>query len=256
MGGTIWSPVIASSKTEIDFGGGTTTETFLVWNNGTGEIDYTVALIEGSDCFTVTPTTGSSSGLGDKRLHTVAVERARIPAGETRTAILEVAAADGQAVPLYIGLLASNDSILTVTKSLFKAGRSAGQDSFAISGYLNATLDDIASADSILFRLWSPQGLVYEEELPFDFAKVVDGVYSYKRKLPKGAPGGIVEFRFDLNLHSFKMKGRKADLSGLEAPVSMELVIGTYTGRAEANGTALNKGRLLPGAFMLDLAED
>ena len=99
-------------------------------------------------------------------------------------------------------------------------------------------------------------GPIYEEVLPFDLRKLKHGTYYYQRKAPgNGEEGRITELRFDLNRHTFMIKAQKVDLTGLEAPVYIDLVIGSFVGLAEVQEQVINGGKPLPIQFMSGVAD-
>ncbi len=243
---------LSASKQEIDFGDTNTSDTFLVWNKGTGTMGYTITVIEGSTWFSVTPSSGSSSGLSDKQLHTVTVDHTEIPAGETRTGTIEIASYDGQI--LYVTVAARNNSVFSIMKCTFTPGPGRNRDSFSIYGYLNATADQIRNAATISFRLWSADRLIYGEDLPFDSRKFRGGVYHYNREVT-AEHGAVTEFRLDVNQHRFRIRGREVNLSGLDAPIVVDLIIGDFAGSAEAEESIINKGKPLSLEFMSGMAD-
>lgn len=131
-----------------------------------------------------------------------------------------------------LGAYERNSAGLTVAKMTLKAGRSrqALADTFQANGTCQAAQADFENAENVLVRVGS-----FSETLPCeDFRQSGSKpVYAYR-----GTTGLISSLKLDMNKHTFQMKSRKQDLTGLVAPVPVELVIGGYC----AYGSAADEG--------------
>jgi len=100
-------PSIEKDKTNIAFGQTSTSESFIVWNDGTGTLNYDLSISEGSDWFSVSPIGGSSTGSHDKKTHTVTVNRSSISPAQTVTGKVKIESSAADDSPQYIGLSAT-----------------------------------------------------------------------------------------------------------------------------------------------------
>jgi len=116
-----------------------------------------------------------------------------------------------------------------------KIGKSAGEDSISISGTIDALIRRIAGATSIDITIKAADdSIVYSESIPFSADSMKKGKLNYKNKVGKGEPGAITKFSLNLVKHTFSMGARNIDLSGLTYPLTLEIVIGTYSASAQA----------------------
>jgi hypothetical protein len=77
------NPSIGLNTKNLTFDGITTSKTFKVWNKGTGKLIYRVAITDGNNYFSVSPTSGDSNDESQTRTHTVNVNYNAIPHNST-----------------------------------------------------------------------------------------------------------------------------------------------------------------------------
>jgi hypothetical protein len=99
-------PSIAADVNNVDFGGRLEQQTFEVRNSGLGAIDYSLHVSEGVDYFSVSPTTGSSTGPADAKTHTVTVNRSNIALGQTVSGKIVIQSPQADNSPQEISLSA------------------------------------------------------------------------------------------------------------------------------------------------------
>ncbi len=101
------NPSIGKSPGQIVFDDKTgTSDTFKVWNKGTGTLNYQVSVSDGAKYFKVTPAAGKSHGTVDAQTHTVTVDFNTIPHGATVTGRIQITCASAHNSPQYIDLSA------------------------------------------------------------------------------------------------------------------------------------------------------
>ncbi len=111
----IEQPSIAKDETNIDFGYGSTSQTFQVWNDITGTLNYTASVISGGAYFSLDLTQGTSTGSSDKMTHTVTADRSSISPSQTVTGRIRIESANANDSPQYIELTASAGSLIVST---------------------------------------------------------------------------------------------------------------------------------------------
>lgn len=84
-------PILAVSVRSVDFGQTEETRELAVWNDGDGDLDY--SLNSNATWLSVTPVSGSSGGADDVRTHTLTIDRDAFEPGATVSA--NVVVADG-----------------------------------------------------------------------------------------------------------------------------------------------------------------
>ena len=105
--GLTGDPLIGKNTGQIIFDNKDgTSKTFRVWNKGTGTLNYTVSVVEGSTYFKVSPTTGQSGGMMDDRTHTVTADFNVIPHAATVTGRIQITCTSAHNSPQYIDLSA------------------------------------------------------------------------------------------------------------------------------------------------------
>jgi protocatechuate 3,4-dioxygenase beta subunit len=140
---------------------------------------------------------------------------------------------------------------LTITKCKVKAGKVQGQDSFNASGTFAETLSDftgITSIDVNIIALTGDDGdleEIYTESIAFSASQVVKGKFKYK-----GLTGHITSLKIDFNKKTFAIKSKNIDLTGLEADVQLNVVLGDYTLSGDADETIVNGKKLIPIRLM------
>ena len=145
-----------------------------------------------------------------------------------------------------------------VTKATFKAGKVRGEDSFTIQGVLNAGAESIPAAGGsidIIIRasggaaLFS-QTLDYDDEnMDVDWPKKI----TYKNK--DAVDGQLEQFKYDIAKGKFTMKASDQDLTGWDAPLSLDVTIDSYSSLVLMNdsGTSdvINGKKYMPSVFMM-----
>ncbi|MFC1783499.1 LamG-like jellyroll fold domain-containing protein, partial [Planctomycetota bacterium] len=145
-------------------------------------------------------------------------------------------------------------------KANVKAGKIVGQDTIKLSGNFYPPLDKIVSAENIKIKIGSFDlyHTVYTESLDFDPHDIKKGRYAYKHKIPKGVPGAITSFNFNLNKNTFALEARKINLSGLQSPLFLDIEFGDhdYVVLAELDEETINgPRRLIPMRLMRSFAD-
>jgi hypothetical protein len=107
QGGT--TPFIAFTPATLDFSDTLTQRTFDVWNSGGGTLNYTLTGWP-NWVSSVSPTSGSSTGTGNKVRHTVQIDRSKLPPGPT-TRQLTITAPGAANNPQTVQLSAMNPVI-------------------------------------------------------------------------------------------------------------------------------------------------
>ncbi len=137
---------------------------------------------------------------------------------------------------------------LIVAKMTLKAGRSrqAVADTFQANGTCQAAPADFTAAENILVRV----GTFFETLAREDFRQSGSKpVYAYRR-----TTGLISSLKLDLSKHTFQMKSRKQDLTGLIAPLPVVLEIGDYCayGLADDEGAedVINGKKYVPMQYL------
>jgi hypothetical protein len=104
--GPLPPPSIAKDLMTHDFGTSGVSIDFNVWNDGQGVLSYNVSIIEGSDYFSVSPSNGTSTGISDKKTHTIVVNRSDIPRDQIVTGKVQIASSEADDGPQFINLSA------------------------------------------------------------------------------------------------------------------------------------------------------
>jgi len=101
-------PSIRAGRSSFDFGATQSSWDLPIWNHGGGVLAYDVAVMSGGSYFSVAPGSGSSVGIGDQVIHTVAVKRGNIVAGETVSGMLRISCDDADNNPQFVNLTAGS----------------------------------------------------------------------------------------------------------------------------------------------------
>jgi hypothetical protein len=121
------NPIIASSPGPIKLDGSTTSKQFSIWNQGTGTLNYEVAVIgDDANYFTVEPEDGISLGINDKKTHTVTVNYDDVH-NDTLHAQIEITSDDANSSPQYIELSATENIASRVSRILIEQGIDYGR---------------------------------------------------------------------------------------------------------------------------------
>ncbi len=146
----------------------------------------------------------------------------------------------------YAGGLAS--SVINMKKMKVKAGKvreseeGLFSDSFTITGYFGADVNSFESADTVNITI----GPWTETINRTDFVKKgKKSKYQYK-----GPPGGITAMKLDFDKGVFVITGKKCNLTGLTAPVSVIFTFGDFYGYTVVAESVINGNKQLPVQFL------
>jgi len=123
-------PAIAVSRTNIavscNVGQNPANETFLVWNSGAATLQYNV--VESTSKLSVAPTSGSSTGSGDKTTHTITFTTASLAAGTyDRTITVEDNGSGAANSPVNIAVqITVSDTVPAAPSGVSAAATGAG----------------------------------------------------------------------------------------------------------------------------------
>jgi len=146
----------------------------------------------------------------------------------------------------YAGGLAS--SVMNMKTMKVKAGKIRETedglfvDSFNIKGYFVADVNSFKNADIVTIAIgpWSET---------IDRNKIVKkgkkSKYAYK-----GPPGGITAMKLDFDKGMFTIVGKKCNLTGLMAPVSLIITFGDFYGYTVVAEGVINGKKQLPAQFL------
>jgi hypothetical protein len=153
---------------------------------------------------------------------------------------------------LYEKRNAERFSTMTVTKCTITAGKTQGQDSFALSGTFSNIPIDFSQAASIDVNISTDREQIYYKSIECNSSPYVKkGKFVYTHKIPKGQPGEITSLTIDPAKRTFAMAATNVDLTGLSCPVHLEMTMGYYTLTGDANEAIVNgKSVLIPTRLM------
>jgi hypothetical protein len=127
---------------------------------------------------------------------------------------------------------------LTITKCKIKAGKTQGadvndinnfKDSFKLAGTADFPTDanQITQLDINIISVADDNEIIYYETITDINAYLNDAEnkFSYKHKITKGTAGAIYKLTLDLVKNTFSLMAKNVDLTGLGAPVKLELVM-------------------------------
>jgi hypothetical protein len=127
---------------------------------------------------------------------------------------------------------------LTITKCNIKAGKTQGadvndinnfKDSFKLAGTADFPTDanQITQLDINIISVADDNEIIYYETITDINAYLNDAEnkFSYKHKITKGTAGAIYKLTLDLVKNTFSLMAKNVDLTGLGAPVKLELVM-------------------------------
>jgi hypothetical protein len=122
-------------------------------------------------------------------------------------------------------------------------GRSSTVGTLQVSGNFTATQEELASAQAIYIRIWSPLGFDFPADpIDFDDDDVKNGKYNYSQNIGKGSPTGISSFKFDLNKGTFSLQIKNLDMAGMMNPIYADIEIGDYVGVAQICEDSIDGG--------------
>jgi len=131
---------------------------------------------------------------------------------------------------------------ITISKSSFKAGKTAQSDSFSVAGIVDdlPTDEQAEPADFLSLRVGP---YTVDIDLEADGWKDSDTSHSYK-----GSTDGTDQLTFNVSTkkNTFSIAGKKVDLFGLSYPIAVEIAIGDY----HAMGLVPEQGKALPITFL------
>ncbi|MGA2093737.1 MAG: glycoside hydrolase family 5 protein [Sedimentisphaerales bacterium] len=171
---------------------------------------------------------------------------------------------------LYEGTLEQTVA-LTISKCTVKAGKTQGangsdianiKDSFTASGTLAHITPDFNFVDSLevnIISLKNPDSnLIYTRTIPFSASQVVKGKYTYTYKIPKGGAGAITSLKFDFNQrkNTFAIQTKNINLTGLGAPLQLNIKMGPYTLTGTASETIINGSKKLVPTRLMRMFQD
>lgn len=146
----------------------------------------------------------------------------------------------------YVGSLTS--SIMNMKSMKVKAGKTRVLkdgllgDQYSIKGYFNANVNSFETADTVFLTIGPWSEAIQRSEF---VKKGKKSKYMYK-----GSLGGVTKILFDFDKGTFTLTGKKCDLTGLAAPVSIILIFGDFYGYAFVDESVINKKKLLPVQFL------
>ena len=149
---------------------------------------------------------------------------------------------------LYEKRNAERYSTMTVTKCTIAAGKTQGQDSFALSGTFSNIPIDFSEAASIDVNIISSTdgGQIYYESIERTPSRVKGNKFGYK-----GKPGAITSLTIDPAKRKFSIAAKNVGLTGLACPVHLEMAMGYYTLTGDVNESIVNgSSALIPARLM------
>ncbi len=147
---------------------------------------------------------------------------------------------------------------MKIKKCKAAAGSRPGRDSFTCSAKMYATPPQVVDANQITVNIWgSDDYLVYSETINVKPIKLKKRSYIYKHRLRKKRNRGFITyFAVDLKKHTFSLKAKKIDLTGLSCPLFVGIEVGDYVGLGKAAERIVNgKKKLIPIRFMRGYAD-
>jgi hypothetical protein len=147
---------------------------------------------------------------------------------------------------LYEKRNAERFSTMTVTKCTITAGKTQGQDSFALSGTFSNIPIDFSEAASIDVNILTDREQIYHESISCTPSRVKGGKFVYKNQ-----PGAITSLTIDPIKRTFAIAAKNVGLTGLFCPVHLEIAMGYYTLTGDVNEAIVNgKSVLIPTRLM------
>jgi len=133
---------------------------------------------------------------------------------------------------------------ITITKMTAKAGKTRGTwtDSFKITGLWDAQVSQLAEAEVITISVGSYQEMISLYDFHIMGKKPL---FNYR-----GGSSGIKSAKLDLDKGIFNITAKNVDLTGLSAPVPIEIEVGNYLGKSYASEVVINGTKTLPFPFL------
>lgn len=153
---------------------------------------------------------------------------------------------------------------LNVANCTVTAGKTQGQDindiknikdAFTASGtfaHFNPYFNYAGSFDINIISLKNTDpNIIYSQVIPFSASQVMKGKYAYTHKITKTDPKGVItSLKFDFNKNTFAIKAKNINLTGLGAPLKLDIKIHPYTLAGAANETIINGNESIPTRLM------
>jgi hypothetical protein len=134
-------------------------------------------------------------------------------------------------------------AVVDTEKCRITLGRSSTVGTLQVSGNFTATQEELASAQAVYIRIWSPSGFDFPADpIDFDDDDVKNGKYNYSQNIGKGDPADISSFKFDLNKGTFSLQIKNLDMAGMMNPIYADIEIGDYVGVAQICEDAADGG--------------
>jgi hypothetical protein len=140
-----------------------------------------------------------------------------------------------------------------------KAGKTANTDSMKLSGTLNATPADLATAINGTVTVTieaayipAPGAITYTFQVPP--ASVSSGKYTSPKLIVVNKADPVTSFSLDTNTGAMKFSAKNVDLTGLKCPITFRVEFGDYAAEKQldeliVNGTKLSPLPLLMGVM-------
>jgi hypothetical protein len=142
----------------------------------------------------------------------------------------------------------SQDRGLVIKKCNITAcsGINDNSDIINFSGIIGITSAELRGSYQITVKI----GDVYSEEILISSFIVKNGKFTYTYRIPGGGKGRITSLVIDTNKHTFSLKTRKVDLSGLHCPFDIEFDTGNYWGISSIYENTANGRGFIPVKLM------
>jgi len=164
----------------------------------------------------------------------------------------------GNGTPPIVDMGAYEYANMKIKKCKAAAGSRPGRDSFTCSAKMYATRPQIIDANQITVSIWGADDYpVYSETINVKPIKLKKGNYIYKHRVRKKRNRGFITyFAVDLKKHTFSLKAKKIDLTGLSCPLFVGIEVGDYVGLGKATERIVNgKKKRIPIRFMRGYAD-
>ena len=132
--------------------------------------------------------------------------------------------------------LAPKDS-LTITGNLSLDGAIAGPNDVDLRAADHIEVYVFAENDDLDLDVPDP---IEEDNIPIDTDDIKNGKFTYKR--PNDSTIEVTSLVLDFNDNSFNLQAKKSDLSGLSAPIVLQILFGDYFGEAVIEPADINGG--------------
>ena len=126
--------------------------------------------------------------------------------------------------------------VFAIKKINVKYGKFAATDRISISGTIDATSADIASANDVVIKIFSASDInepIFSETAALGQGNVKNNKAQIKKQNKKNLASGMTSFKIDTKNHKFSLEAKNIELEGLTYPVTLQIKIGNYTGTAQ-----------------------